>query len=366
MKKKIIFLCTLVFIVLFIASKTNQTTKSYTQTFYGAFDTVHTIMIETSSQDEFDRALQYYKEESTRLHNLYTTFDEIPGIHNLYTVNANAGIQPVQVDPDIISLLKASIHWHNTISNKVNIAMGGVLKLWHDAREQDQLPTMQSLQTANACSDINRIVLDEKANTVYLPDACMSLDVGAIAKGYALEIIANKLQNKGITSAILSAGGNVRVIGTRKVSKPASDLASCSIEYCIGVEPPIYKDSKLDANNPYLFVDYVAKLSVKDTSVVTSGDYQRYFVVNNQVYNHIIDPNTLTSATNFRAVTVITKDSGFADFMSSSLFIMSFEEGKQLVENTKGLEAIWLFQDGTIKTSSNLIEGKNIKVYETK
>ncbi len=158
--------------------------------------------------------------------------------------------------------------------------MGSVLSVWHDYREagienpsRAQVPGQQELQNAAEHVNLDQVQIDEQASTVYLPDEAMSLDVGAIAKGYATKRLAETLKEAGVTSALLSLGGNVETIGTKADGKP----------WRVGVQNP-----DTSAAKAYLHV-----LKLTDTCLVTSGTYQRYYGVDGVRYHHIIDPDTL-------------------------------------------------------------------------
>jgi thiamine biosynthesis lipoprotein len=166
----------------------------------------------------------------------------------------------------------------------------------------------------------------------------MSLDVGAIAKGYSTEIIAEEVQGMGFISGIISGGGNVRAFG-----KPLDGIRN---KWGIGIQDP---------NQPATVPDsgVLDTVYVTDESVVTSGDYQRFYTVDGKAYNHIIDPATLFPADHYRAVTILCKDSGEADFMSTTAFILPFDESYALVESF-GIDALWVMPDGTIKTTPGM------------
>ena len=161
----------------------------------------------------------------------------------------------------------------------------------------------------------------------------MSLDVGAIAKGYATEQVAAYMESQQITGYLLNVGGNVRCVGSRYDGS----------DWRVGVENPLAEDG----NRPYLEV-----LNINDISLVTSGNYQRYYEVDGVTYHHIIDSDTLMPATDFVSVSVLCKDSGLADTLSTALFVMSFKEGIELVENLSGVEAMWLQSNGEVSYSS--------------
>ena len=159
-----------------------------------------------------------------------------------------------------------------------------------------------------------------------MADADMSLDVGAIAKGYATEKVADMLEGQGISHVLLDIGGNIRAIG----DKPDGTL------WRLGLQNP-----DLDSDENYVHI-----IELESTSLVTSGDYQRYYTVNGKRYHHIIDPQTLMPSDRFTDVSVIYEDSGISDAMSTALFNMDIEEGKALAESV-GAEVLWIFQDGS-------------------
>ena len=156
--------------------------------------------------------------------------------------------------------------------------------------------------------------------------------MGAIAKGYAVEMVAQSLEQKGISGYVLNVGGNVRTVGT----KPDGS------KWTVGIE-----NSFENAETAYLEYLYLS-----GESVVTSGSYQRYYEVDGKNYHHIIDPVTLMPAERYRSVSVVCRDSGMGDALSTALFCMSLEEGMALLESIEDTEAIWIFEDGT-KISSD-------------
>ena len=161
----------------------------------------------------------------------------------------------------------------------------------------------------------------------------MLLDVGAVAKGYATEMIARELKEMGVSGYGLSVGGNVRLIGT----KPGGE------KWNVGIENP---------NDAY--GGYVENLSVADVSVVTSGSYQRYYVVDGAIYHHIIDKDTLYPSDYFASVSIITENSALADALSTALFSMPIENGRALINGIENTEAIWGYKDGTVVSSDGL------------
>ncbi len=296
------------------------------------------------SQDKFEEMVQIGQNRFAELHKLYDIYYNYENVNNVKTINDNAGIKPVEVSQDIIDLIVFSKEWYHKTNGKCNIALGSVLSIWHDYREAGienpeaaALPPMKKLQAALNYTDIDKVFVDKEKMTVYLEDENMRLDVGAVAKGFASEIVTKELEEMGYTSFIISSGGNVRTSG-----KPLDNVRN---NWGIGLQNP--DGNPLDPHDPPIDIVFLT-----DQSVVTSGDYQRYYKVNGQTFHHLIDPETLMPATFFRAVTVITKDSGLADFMSTTLFLSSFEEGFDLAKKLE-IDAVWIMADGTIKATDH-------------
>lgn len=314
----------------------------YSYEFLGAFDTVIQFMGYSKSQEGFETMVQFGQSRFMELHKLFDIYNDYDGINNIKTINDNAGIQPVQVEQEIIDLILFSKEWYYKTNKKCNIALGPMLAIWHDYREAGiddpenaKLPPMSQLQNAMQYTDIDKVIVDEDKKTIYLEDKSMSLDVGSVAKGYATEIVAKELMEKGYNSFIISSGGNVRAVG-----QPMDGIRK---RWGIGIQNP---DGNVnDPDDPPLDVVYVT-----DRSVVTSGDYQRAYTVDGKKYHHLIDPETLMPDYYYRSVAIITEDSGFADFMSTTLFLTPFEESKKLAESL-GVDAIWVMEDGSIRTT---------------
>ncbi len=337
----------------------------YSKTFVGAFDTVTQYLSYCQSQDEFDEQCELIDELLNYYDKLFDKYSNYDNINNVKTINDNAGKEAVTVDQALLDLISLSIERNQTICSKVNIAMGSVIEIWHEYREEaeandgvGEVPTDEELNEAAKHMDINSIIIDEENSTIYIDDEETSIDVGATAKGYAIELIKQELIASGVDNFLLSGGGNVASYGTRKITKEGDFyLDECAEKFCVGIESPQdgnYADS--DQENE-------AVLVVQGESIVTSGDYQRYYEdINGVRYHHLIDPDTLYPAVYFRSVSIICEDSGLADFLSSAVFLMEYEDGLELVESIEGVEAIWLLEDGKIKMSSGLHDNENVYI----
>ena len=337
----------------------------------GPFDTITTYMSYVSSEDEFNEQCDYIEEQLNYYDQLFDKYNTYNGMNNLKTINDNAGKKVIEVDQPLIDLLNLSIERNQKISSKVNIAFGSVINIWHDYREEAEshdgvgtVPSDEELEKANQHTSIDSIEIDEKKKTVYINDALASIDVGATAKGYAIELIKDGLIEMGVDNFLLSGGGNVASHGQRKIQKEGEFyLDDCADKFCVGIESPQDGNFAASADDPDS--ENEAVLVVQGESIVTSGDYQRFYQdVNGVRYHHLIDPETLYPAVHFRSVSIITEDSGLADFLSSAVFLMEYEEGLKLVNSLDGVEAIWLLEDGKIKMSDGLKDNDNVYIIE--
>lgn len=314
--------------------------KRYEAEFLLLFDTVTQIVGYANSKEDFSEYAQLIYDNLKEYHELYDIYNDYDGINNIKTINDNAGIKPVKVDKRIIDLLLFSKEAYELTDGKVNVAFGAVLEVWHDYREEGtedpetaELPPMDVLKEKVKHTDINKVIINEADSTVYLEDKEMSLDVGAIAKGYATEMVTNIAVEHGYKNGMISVGGNVKTVGGKGDSKE---------DWKVGIQNP-----DLEADNKELYI-----LNFKDDSLVTSGVYQRFYTVDGKQYHHIIDPETLMPSDYFTAVTILCKNSGMADALSTAVFNMPYEEGKEFVENLPDTEALWVFKDGSKKFST--------------
>ena len=301
--------------------------QKYTATFLTLFDTVTTIVGFAESEEIFTAQAQQIHDALLEYHQLFDIYNSYEGLNNLKTVNDAAGLAPVTVDGRIIALLKDCKTYYALTGGRMNVAMGSVLALWHEARSDGMddpvnayLPDPQALSEAARHRSMDAIVIDETASTVFLSDPDMRLDVGAIAKGWALERVCETAPE----GLLISLGGNIRATGPKD---------SQGTPWVIGVQNP--DDSSQNLHT----------LRVTSGSVVTSGDYQRRYWVGETAYHHIIDPDTLYPGTLWRSVTVVCMDSGLADALSTALFLLPFEEGLALLQNCNA-EAMWVDPQG--------------------
>ncbi len=338
--KKIFSAVLVVLLTGLILSGCSRPATRYSAQFLNLFDTLTQIIAYMDSKEEFSGYATLIHDEMEVYHQLYDIYNDYPGISNLKTINDNAGIRPVKVDRKIIDLLLFARQAYEETDGQVNVALGPVLEIWHQYREEGiqdpkraSLPPLEMLREAAEHTDIRKIIIDEGASTVFLEEPEMRLDVGAIAKGYAVERVARTAMEAGFTSGLISGGGNVRIIGSKNEQGEKWNL---------GVQNP---DAGRGEDN--LYVVYLT-----DSSLVTSGNYERYYTVNGKQYHHIINPETLFPSEYYEALTVIHPDSGMADVLSTALYNVPLEEGLAVVEALEDTEALWIMADGSHRYSS--------------
>lgn len=326
----------LIIAALFAPCGCKKTDAKYQYAFFDVFDTVTELTIYAKDEAAAADAAKAAHERLIYLNKLFDIYNEYNGVVSLMEVNRRAAIAPVEVSAETMALLKFAKEAYTLTGGRVNAAMGSVLSIWHDYREAGladeanaALPPMELLEKAAEHTDISSIVLDEANGTVFFTDSMVRLDVGAIAKGFAGQIVTDELNARidagEISAALISLGGNVCAAG----AKPNGEA------WQIAVQDPRGSDN-------------AATASMASGYVVTSGDYQRYYTVNGVRYNHIIDPDTLMSADKHASVTVISSDGALADALSTALFIMDTGEGRALIDSIDDAEALWIAKDGSI------------------
>lgn len=328
MKRKRILAVLLIF-SLFASFVSCAPTSLSSESSFEWFDTVTTVSA-YMDDDEFDAMWRVICEKFDYYDKLFDIYNEYDGINNLYTVNKNAGKSPVKVDKELVDFITYAKTVYDITDGKVNVAMGSVLKVWHDYRdagiaspENAELPPKELLEEKSHNCDINKVVIDTEKNEIYISDENISLDVGALAKGYAVEKVAHELEALGYENLLISAGGNICAVGFKTDTQ----------KWTVGISDPNGGTS------------YPAIVKMSDASLVTSGSYQRYYTVDGKRYHHIIDPKTNMPAEYFVSVTVMASGSALADAMSTALFVLDIESGKELCEKLD-IEAFWIYSDG--------------------
>ncbi|MHC1748375.1 MAG: FAD:protein FMN transferase [Cellulosilyticaceae bacterium] len=252
-------------------------------------------------------------------------------------INQMAGVKPVKVNADTFFVIEKALAYAKLSNGAFDPAIGNIIKLWGIGTDHAKIPTDAELAPYIKQSLYHHIVLNKDTSEIYLDDAKAQIDLGAIAKGYSGDEMKRILTEHGITSALLNLGGNVLSMGTKPNDK----------DWVVGLQDPLASDRGT----------YIGKMVAPNKTIVTSGNYERYFVKDNVRYHHIIDANTgFPSNNGVISATIITDTSIDADALSTSVYILGKDKGLALVESLDNVEAIFITQDKQIFASSGITD----------
>ena len=344
MKKNLTVCVCLIAVILCLAGcGRTYVNATYTQTrakgYFDWFDTVTYIQSYAGDSEKvFDENCSAMARTIERYHRLFDIYHEYEGMNNLCTVNLMAGKTAVTVDPEIIELLDYCVYLYELTDGELNVMMGSVLSLWHNAREAaaegpeglvgQYIPSQEELLAAAGHTGIDLLQINRADSTVYISDAAASLDVGAVAKGFTAEKCAQVLKDRGVSGYVVNIGGNLRLVGAK------ADGSA----WTTGIRDPFDENA------------LAVKVRIGDTSCVTSGVYERFFSFNGKRYHHIIDRDTLCPATGYSSVSVVTQDGSLADALSTALFCMDRDRALSLIglldQSGIPVEVLFITEDG--------------------
>lgn len=247
-------------------------------------------------------------------------------------INNNAGIKPTKVSDDLFNLIKRSKVYSSISNGAFDISIQPLINLWNEFLSQNQLPDSASVKSILQLVDFKKIILDSSKNEIYLSENNMKISFGAVGKGYAAERTKALLKNMGVNSGLVNAGGDICAWGNQSNGKP----------WEIAIQHP-RDENKL-----------IAWLEIKDQSIVTSGDYEAFKIINGKRYSHILDPKSGYPVNSLYSTTVIAYNAELADAMATAIFVLGPDKGLQLAEQIKGLEAILFTSNDEILSTSGL------------
>lgn len=255
-------------------------------------------------------------------------------------LNAKAGISAERLSTDTYSVIEKSVQYSKLTQGALDATIEPIVKLWGIGTGKERIPSQSEIDEKLKLVDYNDIILDSKNCTAKLSRTGQAIDLGAIAKGYTADEIKKVLISNKISSALINLGGNVYALGNK------TDGTSWNI----GLQNP------LDTRG-----QYIGTVSVTDKSVVTSGNYERFFIQNGKRYHHIFDSKTgYPSESGLISTTIISDNSIDGDALSTSTYIMGLTKGMKLVESIKGVEAIFITADKKVYITSGLKDNFNL------
>ncbi len=247
----------------------------------------------------------------------------------LSQVNKNAHLNPVKVNKELFDVIQRSIEVSTLSDGAFDITYASVGHLFNYRKKIK--PSESELEEASAFIDFNNIEMDEDNRTISFTKPGVKIDLGGIAKGYAVDLAILKVQKLGIQHALVSAGGDTRILGDR-LGRP----------WIVGIRDP---------KNPK---DVIVKMPLVNEALSTSGDYERFFIEDGVRYHHIIHPATGKSAKEVRSVSIIGKDSTTTDALSTTVFVLGVEKGLKLLNSMYEIEGVIIDQQGQLFYSEGL------------
>jgi len=290
-------------------------------------DTVCTLTLPEGTKDTvFSEVFSHIKKIETRM-SAHSEESEVTAI-------SRSGTKGAIVSKDTFQVIQEGLTLSEKSNGLYDITIAPLVNVWGIGTEQQKVPTEKEIKSILPLIDYKKVQLDKSTHRVTLENPNMKIDLGGIAKGYAADEAARILKMRGIKRAIINFGGNIYMLG----EKTSGDL------WRIGIQNPD------DTPGTYIGI-----LKSKETAVVTSGTYERYFIKDGKKYHHIFDPRTGYPVRNsLLSVSIITEKAIQADGMSTTIFLLGLEKGMQYVEQAKGMEAIFVTKDRTIYPSSGI------------
>lgn len=321
------FLASLIVLFLFLpwCTACRPSGPSVTEREQMLMGTTVTISISDTAPEEANRAADLAFAEIRRIEGIMSTY--IPE-SEISLINRSAGREWTSVDPELLFVIREGLRYGDLSSGAFDIAYKPLSRLWHFDPES-RPPEAEAVRAVLPLVNYRNVLIDGKER-VLLKDPGMAVGLGGIAKGYAVDRAVAVLQGQGIRNAIVNAGGDLRSVGRRSRKKM----------WRIGIQDPRDPGRLLEA------------ISIADTAVATSGDYEKFFIWRGVRYHHILDPKTGFPARGCRSVTVICPTAMMADAMATAVFVLGPDEGMELIRKLPRLEGMIVNQEGHIIKSA--------------
>ena len=288
------------------------------------------ITVEAKTATETDFFLKKAVEEIARIEALLSTYQETSETN---LINKNAGLKPVKVSDEVFSLIKRSKKISEITDGTFDITYGSIdQRFWNFDTEMTELPDKVLAQKSIALIDYRNIILNTEEKTVFLKNKGMRIGFGGIGKGYAAEKTKNLLKNLGVKAGIINASGDLSCWGIPENGKP----------WTIGIAHPDF------AELPF------STLEVTDLSVATSGDYEKFVMIDGKRYSHTINPKTGFPVHGIKSVTVISPNAEISDALATPITILGTEKGLALINQLKDIECIIIDDDNKFYYSEKI------------
>ncbi|MDB5145232.1 MAG: thiamine biosynthesis lipoprotein [Mucilaginibacter sp.] len=272
--------------------------------------------------------------EIRRIEKLLTTFSDDSQTND---INRNAGIQPVKVDQEVFDLIERSLKISELTQGAFDITYGSIDKsLWNFDVNMTQLPDRETAMKSVSLINYHNVILDASKNTVFLKEKGMRIGFGGIGKGYAADKAKVVLQMRGVSSGIVNASGDLVTWGTQPNGYP----------WTIAIADP---DHSLTS---------FSTLKISNMAIATSGNYEKYAIIDGRKYSHTIDPKTGLPVSGIKSVTIISPSGELADAMATPVMVMGVKVGLDLINQLKNIACIIIDDNNQIHSTNNI----NIKL----
>lgn len=295
------------------------------------FGTVVTLTLYGEDEEELKTSIDNAFGECERLEKI---FSARLADSELYRLNQTAQDSAMPVSDELFFLIQNALHYHEISDGGLDISIGGLIDLWGIGTDHARIPSEQEIEPYLSRDGCRHIVLDTELQTIRYTDKLVQIDLGAVAKGYAADRLREYLmETEHISSATLNLGGNVMALGEK------TDGSA----FRIGLTDPLYPG------------EICAVISVRDRAVVTSGNYERYFMEDGKRYHHILDPQTGCPAERgIISATVIGESSMECDALSTACYVLGMDRAMELVESLDGVECVLIDEEGKLYRSSGV------------
>ncbi len=313
--------------------QTKKAISPITKSFY-ALGTINTLTIyENKSENILDEAI----ERVTAIENKMSAFKEDSDIAR---VNQNAGFSEQPVSAETLFVVKKAVEAANQVPYSADITIRPLVNLWNTYLQKSQIPPLSDINQTLSLVNFKDIKINEKNQTIGLTREHQSIDLGSIAKGYAADEVKMLFTKHRVKNALINLGGNILVMGNAPDGSP----------WKVGIQNPDKEQGT-----------YMGTIALNNKTVVTSGGYERFSVVEGKPYHHLLDPNTgYPSQSGIKSATIIAKHSIEADAFTTALFIMGIQKAKTFLESKPHLDAILLTDDNDVILTKRIAHQFNI------
>lgn len=315
--------------ILFIFLSTNSFSQEAFMRTLKLMGSRYEITVVANNKEEGDRYIDIAVNEISRIEKLISSWDP-----NSQTskVNNNAGISPVKVDPELFHLIERAIQISKITDGAFDISYAAMDKIWKFDGSLQEMPSEENIRQSVSKVGYQNIILNNEESSVFLRLPGMKIGFGAIGKGYSADKAKDLLMKEGVVAGMINASGDLNCWGRKPDGSP----------WLVGITNPLNKDKVF------------SWFPIENSAVVTSGDYEKFVVLNGQRYAHIIDPRTGIPASGLASVSIFAPKAELADALATSVFVMGIETGINLVNQLKGIECVIVDDQGKIYYSENI------------